>query len=107
MKIFLDDVRNPPDDSWTVARTYNHCIALLFSGLPVEVLSLDHDIACYDEVDHRELTGYHVAQWVEESVATDDAYTPPGKILCHSANPVGRARILETINSIQRMMAQR
>lgn len=106
MKIFLDDVRNPPDASWTVARTYNHCIALLSSGVPVEVLSLDHDIACYDE-EHREMTGYHVAQWVEESVATDDAYTPPSKILCHSANPVGRARIMGTIASIQRLMDQR
>ncbi len=62
----------------------------------VEV-SLDHDLgddaACG--------TGYEVACWIEEAVATR-GFEPPA-IRIHSANVVGRARMEQAIASIERL----
>lgn len=46
MKLFVDDIRNAPDESWTVARTINAAISFIdtFSD-KIEVISLDHDIS--------------------------------------------------------------
>jgi len=44
MKLFVDDIRNAPDESWTVARTINAAISFLETFEP-EVISLDHDIS--------------------------------------------------------------
>lgn len=93
-KLFLDDVRDPPDDSWTVVRTAKECIFLL-ENLNFEVLSLDHDLG--EDMP----TGYDVAVWIEERVALM-AYQAP-EIRVHSANPVGVKRIRQVIASIERL----
>jgi hypothetical protein len=92
MKLFVDDERKPPCDDWEVAR--NALSAYIFlnlhaTGAPycIEILSLDHDLGedCQ--------TGYDVAAWLEEQVYTGNVL-PPKVLKVHSANPVGRARIL-------------
>lgn len=100
MKLFLDDIRDAPDgtkvsdfwDTWKVIRTYETMIDHLTRGKNIEVISLDHDLGA-------EQTGYDVAKWIEEKVATDCNYFPP-MIYVHSANPVGRRNILACVNSI-------
>jgi hypothetical protein len=47
MKVFLDDIRDPPDDSWTVVRSYNQMINVLnadFVFSNITEISLDHDL---------------------------------------------------------------
>lgn len=44
MKLFVDDIRNPPDDSWTVARTAGSAIRAL-AMFNFKEISLDHDIS--------------------------------------------------------------
>lgn len=45
IKLYLDDLRNPPDTSWTVARNAEEAQALLANPeLVVECVSLDHDM---------------------------------------------------------------
>lgn len=44
MKLFVDDIRNPPDDSWTLARTVTEAIRAI-ARYDFEVISLDHDIS--------------------------------------------------------------
>lgn len=94
MKLFVDDIRVPSDNTWTVARTYDEAISVLKDG-DVEVLSLDHDLG-------EGKSGYDVICWVEDKVFTDTDFIPPKEILVHSANPVGRNRIYAAIDSIQR-----
>ena len=65
IRVFLDDdVREAPA-GWTRAYTAREAIALLEAGGVVEI-SLDHDLG--DEATCG--TGYEVACWIEEAVAT-------------------------------------
>lgn len=107
MKLWLDDLRKPPDDTWTWVRTYEECIrqfrsdktfAELVQAEPIEVLSLDHDLGTPQ-------TGYDVVRWIERRVA-EFGMVPP-KLEVHSQNVVGRANILAAIASIERLMPRR
>ena len=96
MKLWLDDERPAPDDTWTHVLTASHCIYLLGcrSVFLVTELSLDHDLGDGNG------TGYSVACWLEEEAASG-RYVPP-VIRIHSANPVGRANMQRAIDSIER-----
>lgn len=102
VRLYLDDVRNPPNDGggpWTVVRTIDDAKALLLTG-DVEEASLDHDLgqcdACRSDLgpDHcpHVGTGYDLVKWMAEH----DVW-PRVKPRCHSANPVGRAAMVQMI----------
>jgi hypothetical protein len=115
--LWLDDVRSPPDERWTVAKTAEEARKILLAG-PVEAASLDHDLgicprctpgqvheganivviasldpicgngcrcACHE-------TGYDLAVWMAET-----GRWPKYKPASHSANPVGKQRILAVV----------
>lgn len=44
MKLWVDDIRQAPDDTWTVARTATAAIRAI-ARYDFEVISLDHDIS--------------------------------------------------------------
>lgn len=96
MKIWLDDLRPTPDQTWTLVRTPKEAISLLESG-EVQLISFDHDLGFDGE---REMTGYEVLLWVEEAVAVR-GFKPP-EMRVHSANPPGHERLLKGIESIHR-----
>jgi hypothetical protein len=48
VRLFLDDIRLPPDDTWTVCRTAEEARGLLLAG-PIDVATLDHDLGECDE----------------------------------------------------------
>lgn len=98
--MFLDDRRDPPDESWTRVKTPQEAIRLLEDG-EAEVISLDHDLG-YDQ-NGRELTGYEVVLWIEEAVVLR-GFKPP-QMLVHSANPPGHQRLLRGIEAIQRRLS--
>src|SRR4051812_24062717 len=87
MKLFLDDIRDPPNDTWTVARSYREAVELVqHQGFP-ETVSFDHDLGDGP-------TGMDFAHWL---VAFDlDHNVMPDKFTfqVHSANPVGRDNIV-------------
>lgn len=95
MKLFLDDVRECPE-GWVLVKTAPEAIARLAAG-EVTHLSLDHDLGDDDVAG----TGYDVAAWIEEAVATR-GFVPPMEISIHSANAVGRQRIAAALRSIAR-----
>lgn len=99
MKVYLDDVRETPA-GWVRAYTAREAIALLEAGGVAEI-SLDHDLGDEETCG----SGYHVATWIEEAVATR-GFLPPA-IRIHSANPVGRARMEQAIASIERLRRER
>lgn len=105
MRLYLDDVRDPPSDGWTIARTAEQARAIMLAG-PVAFASLDHDLGicaqCESLTEDSEgnvrvevhgacghlRTGYDFALWMAET-----GRWPLEKPVCHSANPVGRERI--------------
>jgi len=97
-KVWLDDVRTPPDDSWMWVKTVMDLeVFMLTWGDKIDILSLDHDMG------EREETGYDFLCWLEERLVRGDLQPEelPGMINVHSANPVGRERMLQAIRSIR------
>lgn len=55
MKLFVDDIRTPPDESWTLVRTVTEAIRAI-ARFDFEEISLDHDIS------HEVSIGNHVSR---------------------------------------------
>ena len=85
--LWLDDVR-PAPAGWTHVRSVNAAVRELSSGSVVRA-SLDHDLGDY-EADGGD--GIKVLDWMAEH----DVWPAEG-VTVHSANPVGRDRMLVTI----------
>lgn len=100
MKLFVDDIRNAPDDTWTVARTVNSAIKAI-ARFNFEVISLDHDISHQVTVGALgrpypcEETFQAVAYFIGEH-CRDWNITESPKIILHTSNPVG-AKEMESI----------
>lgn len=97
MKLFLDDERECPD-GWYPVKTVGHAIAVL-SGGKVTNISFDHDLGT-------DATGYTLAVWLENAVYQEPQFPVP-EMAIHSANPVGRAKIQQCIDSIHRIALSR
>jgi hypothetical protein len=95
MKLFVDDERNPPDETWDVARNYSEALDKLTNN-KYDVLSLDHDIASFDP-DGREKTGYDITLWLVDKHHSNRYFHVPSKIKVHSANPVGKKNMESVI----------
>lgn len=91
-KLWIDDIRNPPDDTFDIARSYGKAIAML-DAVNYDEVYLDHDLA--DFTDVRERTGYDVVMWLA-SRAHDGGYVP-NKYFMLTANPVGRRNMSAVI----------
>lgn len=97
IKVWLDDTRAAPE-GWTRAYWPQDVFDLLMQGRVTHV-SLDHDLG-----DDSRGTGYDVIRWIEEAVVIRK-FKPP-LITVHSANPVGRERMMRGIASIQKAHAE-
>jgi hypothetical protein len=98
MKLWHDDIRRPPDDSWTWARTNDEAKEVLKSNRVTEC-SLDHDLGLhmYDpdmqDADLQrgwdtENDGLKLVRWMVERPEL-----VPERITIHSWNPPGAARM--------------
>lgn len=98
MKLYLDDVRNAPDD-WIVARTAHEAIQLLEQNI-FEVVSLDHDLG----TDHytKPNNGYDVICWLEDQVF-NHGYPAPF-VVVHTANPAAYRKMMQ---AAKRIISQR
>lgn len=74
-KLWVDDLRTPPDDSWWWAKTSKRAIAFLYFPW-IAQMSLDHDLGGDD-------TTRPVVLWMCEHGVW------PATVRVHSANPVG------------------
>jgi hypothetical protein len=101
MKIYLDDVRELPEDmaaeGYVVVRSAEEALHLIASkGLEnIEIISFDHDLGedC--------MSGYDLASIIEEMVY-DAGFTIVPEFRIHSANPVGRKNLERCFESITR-----
>ncbi len=88
LKLWVDDLRDPPDETWTVARTSQEAISLL-TGTRFVRMSLDHDLGGDD-------TTRRVVLWLCEN-----PHRWPWRVSVHSANPVGRSWLSGMIDRYQ------
>lgn len=94
MKLFVDDIRDIPDESWTLARTINAAITAI-DTFDFEVISLDHDISHkhtkYDSYPCNE-TYTAVAYFIREKYK-DKLLMECPKIIIHTSNPSGAVKM--------------
>jgi len=89
MKIWVDDLRTPPDETWTWCKKSFDAIMLLANAMidnqTVDKMSLDHDLGGDD-------TTRKIVLWC--------AYNNwwPVEVTVHSANPVGVEYLEGVIN---------
>ena len=90
MKIFLDDFRVAPDNTWTAIRDPYEVKKLLSSGI-VKEISFDHDLGLA-------ITGYDVMVFLEELVFTGKVKAPV--VLVHSANSGAYGKMAQCATNI-------
>lgn len=112
-KIYLDDIRTPIEDGWTVVRNYDAFVStVMYIGLEnIDVISLDHDLGDtamkewhtnvyhnytlnYDNITEK--TGMDCAKWLVEQWMDGQ---PVIDVFTHSANAIGSANIMGYINN--------
>ena len=87
MKLWIDDIRKPPDDTWIWAKSSRDAIEYIYCGGVgyFDLISFDHDLGGNDT--SRTVVLFlcnHPDLW-------------PNKCLVHSANPVGKEWLEEMI----------
>jgi hypothetical protein len=112
-RIYLDDIRTPIEEGWTIVRNYDEFVStIMYIGLDnIEFISLDHDLGdsamkeWHTNVYHNykldynnitEKTGMDCAKWLVEQ------WMDGGKVVdvfTHSANAIGSANIMGYINN--------
>ncbi len=113
-RLYLDDVRTPTSDDWTVVRNYDEFVSEINKwGLDkYEIISLDHDLGegamveYYTNVKNNytlvysnieEKTGMDCCRFlISESM---NKKIPLPQIYIHSANPIGSANMMGFINN--------
>ena len=93
MKLYLDDVRDLPDESFDLARSYDEAVNYVKQhGIPT-FISFDHDLGV-DENEKLLPTGFDFAKSLVQ-MDMDNIYKVPENFSfnVHSANPVGKANI--------------
>lgn len=94
-KLWIDDERTPPDESFDIARNYDEAIAMLSKHMYTEIY-LDHDLGDFSGPEGRERTGYDVLMWLVHR-KHDGEYVPKNFHIL-TANPVGRQKFEGVIN---------
>lgn len=98
IKLYLDDKRDVPDETWTLARSVEVAMRFLKTNKVAE-LSLDHDLG-----NDTPYTGYDLLQRLENEMALGKLNVRiPEKIKVHSANVPARKRMKQAIESIENM----
>lgn len=124
LKLYLDDVRVPKDDSWILVKDYDEFVStILKHGLEsFDTISLDHDLGetamaeyfnnvhpnyelNYDNI--KEKTGLDCAKWLIDHYLEKpkEKFNFP-LVYTHSANPIGAANIMGYINNFLKNMKQ-
>lgn len=82
MKLWVDDERPAPDDTWTVAKTYDEACEILDTRPDLEEVSLDYVLKGWD-------SGFDVLRYMEKNNVW------PAILRTHSSSVTGRYQIFE------------
>lgn len=99
MKIYLDDIRNPPE-GWILFRP-NQINDFISACEHAEEISMDHDLGL-DETGKEYLNGYQITKILHQKVVYNGWWKDNvPKITIHSSNVVGKLNMLETFRAIK------
>lgn len=93
MKLWVDDIRNAPDDTWHVARSITEAIRAI-ERYDFEIISLDHDISHQVQVGSTERpfpceeTFASVAYYLSAVYFPFEGRTPEPRVILHTANQI-------------------
>lgn len=96
-KLWIDDLRHPPDHTWIWVKTSQEAIDVLQSQ-HVDHISFDHDLG-YD-ANGEDDKAVFVATYIEELAAENAIHRISWEV--HSANPVGRKDLTAIMESCER-----
>lgn len=99
-KLFVDDIRNAPDDSWFVCRTVTSAIRTLAQFDNFDEISLDHDISHQVHMDtlSRPYPCSETFQPVAHFIGVkylNKVFAPA--ITLHTSNPVGAKELQDIL----------
>lgn len=110
LKLWIDDYRRPPDDSWTWAKTLEEAMAHV-TAAPYNIaeISFDHDLG----VKYRDENGWlrwkdtqPVAKWFEAEAEAGRLRKMPVWFI-HSMNPEGRKQLLAIMHRAEKYIEDR
>lgn len=109
MKLWIDDLRTPPDSSWTWAKTLEEAMAHV-TAVPHDVteISFDHDLGVkYQDQDgwFRWRDTQPVAKWYEAEAKAGRLQQLPVWFI-HSMNPPGRKELLAILQRAERYIIE-
>lgn len=98
IKLYLDDIRNLPNESYTLVRSYDEALKYVKeNGIPA-FISFDHDLGV-DENEKLLPTGYDFAKYLVDMDMNNILVFPKDfSFYVHSANPVGKQNIESYLN---------
>ena len=98
-KLYLDDLRLLPDDSYILARSYDEAVKYVKqNGIP-NFISFDHDLGS-DNMGNILKDGYDFAKWlVDMDIENIHKFPDDFSFNIHSANPIGRNNINSILNN--------
>lgn len=87
-RLFIDDLRSPPDAGWEVARSSKAAINLMLDRGCPDQISFDHDLGGDDDA-------MVVVKWmIDQDLSQSMRFIPNNfHYQVHSANPVGSQNI--------------
>lgn len=104
MKLYIDDIRTPPNDSWQICRTIGSAIAALdMFASEITDISLDHDIS--HQIEMGGMSRPYPCEETFDTVARyivlvrrvlGPSFSP--EITIHTSNPVGAQRMVDRLN---------
>lgn len=99
MKLWVDDIRDAPDDSWTEVRKVEPAVALL-AKFPMTEISLDHDIEYRPSDETFKPLAYYIGLLLSGDDLNGQRYARGHlpKITIHSDNPVGAKEMIAILN---------
>lgn len=99
MKLYLDDLRTPVDESFVIVRSFDEAVRFVrLNGVP-EFISFDHDLGA-DKNGWPLPTGYDFAKWLVNSDLDRAIRIPQNfSFKVHSQNPVGAKNIEALLNN--------
>lgn len=100
MRVFLDDLRSTPKGWVRVYTSYELIKLFKEEARNITHMSLDHDLGMDTP------TGYDFMRWLEGEVFANRVNRIP-KIQFHTANPIGRKNMEQTLQNISNILGKR
>lgn len=95
--LYVDDMRTPIDNRWTIVRSYNEFKYFIETNgnHNIETISFDHDLG--DTNSEHEMTGMDCAKFLINYFMDNNCTIP--EMYVHSDNNVGSENIIKYINN--------